>query len=571
MKRVVLSFSKSLLLLFVIATSSNLKAQILPGVGNIVNNATELILPDSIDGIKFFRVDHLEVNELSFLKGQMVLGEGLTVTGDGNFASNLIVHGRGIFSNGIETGLLLVDTLIATQDISAENNLSIGNDGIINNNLTVQGVTTLNDDFYAFPVNVNLSNADLENTGIALIDENGKFIRTSLASVLREVVNGDPCTGALSTLEPNARWSYSGDNITTSQCKPDAKVGIRTSQPREALEVRGNLFLSKPAEQLGVENFNAIYFSDESNYLKSTSSSGIQLTTDGGSNGVWIQEDGKVGIGTSNPKSLLDVAWSGSFGTDQQYVKLGTDGANAFINTTCPNGNLLLNFQDNCDVSIGTNDPQYLEPGETPSNLNVAGSGKFGNTLRVGDQTFHSGDEGFANLELGDEFHGVKTERGEGVTVHTWQGVDLFLKENGSGIGVGTKSPLATLHVVSKNDSDDLLLVESSTGTEAFKVKGGSNPKVFTQEINVKIGPFPDYVFNSDYKLLPLEELDEYIQVNEKLPGMPSASQVEELGVDLGEMNRLLVEKVEELTLYLIEQQQQILLLQQQIVEMRKK
>ena len=64
---------------------------------------------------------------------------------------------------------------------------------------------------------------------------------------------------------------------------------------------------------------------------------------------------------------------------------------------------------------------------------------------------------------------------------------------------------------------------------------------------------WPDYVFAPGYALMPLYEVGEYIQNNGRLPGMPSAAQVAEEGVAVGETQRLLTEKVEELTLYLLQ------------------
>ncbi|MDT8411010.1 MAG: hypothetical protein RQ875_00995 [Vicingaceae bacterium] len=80
-----------------------------------------------------------------------------------------------------------------------------------------------------------------------------------------------------------------------------------------------------------------------------------------------------------------------------------------------------------------------------------------------------------------------------------------------------------------------------------------TRPKVIVQET-----PFPDYVFESTYKLMPLNELEKYIKTNKHLPKMPTAKEVEKNGADIGEINRLLVEKIEELTLYILEQDKRI-------------
>ena len=65
-------------------------------------------------------------------------------------------------------------------------------------------------------------------------------------------------------------------------------------------------------------------------------------------------------------------------------------------------------------------------------------------------------------------------------------------------------------------------------------------------------------MFEQDYNLLPLSEVEQYIKQNNRLPNVPSAAEVEEEGVNLGEMNAVLLQKVEELTLYIIDLQKQM-------------
>lgn len=78
--------------------------------------------------------------------------------------------------------------------------------------------------------------------------------------------------------------------------------------------------------------------------------------------------------------------------------------------------------------------------------------------------------------------------------------------------------------------------------------------KILAEEIQVKtFGDWPDYVFTKDHNRLSFEELETYIEENGHLPNVPSAEEVDENGVGLGEMNRILLEKVEELTLYMLE------------------
>lgn len=76
--------------------------------------------------------------------------------------------------------------------------------------------------------------------------------------------------------------------------------------------------------------------------------------------------------------------------------------------------------------------------------------------------------------------------------------------------------------------------------------------------MKLDIDNWPDYVFKNDYQLLNLYETEEYVYTNGHLPGVPSAQEVENDGVNVGEMNKVLLEKVEELTLHIIDLQKQV-------------
>ena len=170
----------------------------------------------------------------------------------------------------------------------------------------------------------------------------------------------------------------------------------------------------------------------------------------------------------------------------------------------------------------------------------------------------------------------------------------LTILQNGN-VGIGTSMPLAQLHINNNNNYGSILLGDGGPGgvaitkeldnriaiwnngiygqsqAERFTILqngnvgiGTSNPgsfklavegKIVAREIQVTLAnPFPDYVFGSSYKLRSLYTLENYINQNKHLPGIPSAVEVEKKGgVELGEMNRKLLEKIEELTLYIIE------------------
>ena len=82
-----------------------------------------------------------------------------------------------------------------------------------------------------------------------------------------------------------------------------------------------------------------------------------------------------------------------------------------------------------------------------------------------------------------------------------------------------------------------------------FRVDG----TIYAKEIRVQTNVWSDFVFDSNYNLRPLSEVESFINKNKHLPEIPSANQVIEEGIDVAKMNALLLQKVEELTLYVIE------------------
>ncbi len=90
-------------------------------------------------------------------------------------------------------------------------------------------------------------------------------------------------------------------------------------------------------------------------------------------------------------------------------------------------------------------------------------------------------------------------------------------------------------------------------GTLDPKERLSVNGKIRSQEVKVEIANWPDYVFSKNYELPSLSDTERQIKDLGHLPGIPSAAEVKANGVNLGEMNAMLLKKIEELTLYLIE------------------
>ena len=108
----------------------------------------------------------------------------------------------------------------------------------------------------------------------------------------------------------------------------------------------------------------------------------------------------------------------------------------------------------------------------------------------------------------------------------------------------------------------------NTTPDYALAVDGGViTTKVFIQDVE----NWPDYVFGDTYKLMPLHELKKFIADNKHLPDMPSESEVEQNGYDMGEMQCAMLRKIEELTLYTLQQQEEIEALRRMVDELKGK
>ncbi len=86
------------------------------------------------------------------------------------------------------------------------------------------------------------------------------------------------------------------------------------------------------------------------------------------------------------------------------------------------------------------------------------------------------------------------------------------------------------------------------------------------EELKVQLrASWPDYVFSPNYRLNDLYELEKFIQSNNHLPNIPAAAEIEKNGLETGEMQRLMMEKIEELTLYIIDLKKELDSLKKQI------
>ena len=262
----------------------------------------------------------------------------------------------------------------------------------------------------------------------------------------------------------------------------------------------------------------------------------------------------------------------------------------------------------NMTLTVGGNVGIGIESPE--ARLHVIGTELVNET---GDGYFQIGNPNGLHLRFdNNEILARTSDSPSSLFLQYWSGNLLLCDNNAGRVGVGTSSPQAKLHITDgadvslssggelvlgstsgtnlamdgnelqarNNDAastlfiqasgGDVLLTPNETGQVGIGVSASVNMpsddyllavdgKIISEEVRVEIsGAWPDYVFDNNYALPSLEELEVQIHTQGHLPGLPSAKQVKEEGILLGEMQRVMLEKIEELTLYVIALQKEI-------------
>ncbi|MCX6319855.1 MAG: hypothetical protein NTW29_21430 [Bacteroidetes bacterium] len=322
-----------------------------------------------------------------------------------------------------------------------------------------------------------------------------------------------------------------------------------------------------------------------------------------------IDNSGKVGIGTTTPSHLFHVNGGDLFvQSSSGLIRFGYNGGNEWQMATTgagadlrwyttPDGGTTITprhyFSQNGNVGIGG----FSGPGVPIGRLDVIGTGTTSSTntlvLRnsLGDTLLRVRDDGRMGIGYNGTSYGrVMNVGGTGINFYTaneaafggavfptdtslviWSnsGANNYLvfQPSWGNTGVGTYTPNAKFHV------NGAQLIGGNTARIAVGYQLSVDGKIIAEEVKVQLSTsWPDYVFADDYRLMPIEDLEKSIRANKHLPNIPSAAEVTaEKGIQLGEMNRKLVEKVEELTLYIIQLKKENNALESRLTEIEKK
>lgn len=284
-----------------------------------------------------------------------------------------------------------------------------------------------------------------------------------------------------------------------------------------------------------------------------------QVSTGAGASSISANNpttNNNLGIGVDNPQAKLEVAGFPAINTT--YTFLNSD--DVWKKT------ILLNIGTLRENSTTTNGERLLTFFDVPpSNINpkaetlLAIVDRNGNN-RLRHQARTNGDSGFRLCDRAGKMVLELYENDE-AGILTLPKPDSYLT-----IGGTQAWPIPYRLMVKNGNSkfEGAVYVDTNLGVGTSNFTDGSETyrlsvkgKVRAEEVKV-YNTWADYVFASNYDLKPLAKVEEYIAQNGHLPNVPSAKEITEKGLELGEMAKIQQEKIEELTLYLIEQNKEI-------------
>lgn len=348
---------------------------------------------------------------------------------------------------------------------------------------------------------------------------------------------------------------YTPTGSTNATTNPSSNnVGVGTATPAAKLTVLENGAAGSNQFELRTDHLrnNARYFMKNIIAGSGADDMTFYLRHDG-----QMFVDGRIGIGTQNPLGSLDIIANGSIPLirgnggyipsglrfiDESYTQPGQIKEWAiWKGNTWSKGLAFMRYDAVNPCGGGICDvPLYLDDNGKVGIGSMAPEARFHILQKASNQPIDAMTidvESFGSTSNADNSHYFRI-RDIGASGH----VPFIIKGNGN-VGIGNSSPQYKLDV---------------TGKASFSDNVRVNAKIEAKEIKVTLTPTADFVFEEDYALPKLEDVEKHIKEKKHLPEISSAKVMEKEGVNVGEFQIKLLQKIEELTLYTIEQNKQL-------------
>ncbi len=253
------------------------------------------------------------------------------------------------------------------------------------------------------------------------------------------------------------------------------------------------------------------------------------------------------------------------------------EGGHAYDNPSSQSASIVLSGDGKIDFN--TNIANTIPV--TRFSLDANGVATFTGALK-GTSALFGGSEGYGGIvtidnssNQADVNHGILHLRNSAPYAIGNDASIMFTSRNSD----GSFHPRASFGVKTSGDFTGDFVFNTRTGSDSWAEKfritangnvaiGTTNPQgyklavagnVIAESVKVALqGSWPDYVFKPENKLLSLQEVEKYVHENNHLPEIPSETEVKKEGIDLGQMDAKLLKKIEELTLYMIEQNKEL-------------